>query len=158
MLAVLANEHQQNYRALVQGSTVLSREALNGHPNIERSAHLLLFYAVEVGLKFLLSYAMKLPYRHEVSNKKIPHIEQYSHDIEGMVAYLKVSAGRVASPPSPPFKCINGFNQGGGGQAFSLQEVHTAWRYGLTIDAMNEQDILAYLRSLIAYLNQEVPA
>lgn len=158
MLAVLSNEHQQNYWALIKGSDVLEREAQNGAPDIERFAHLLLFYAVEVGLKFLLSYTMKLPYRHEVASRKDAHIEQYSHDIESMVTDLKISAARVPPAPAPPFKCINGYNHAGGGQSFSLPDVHTAWRYGLTIDPTNELDILNYLRKLISYLNQEVPA
>lgn len=157
MLRVLSDEHRKNFRALLANASAVSHAHSGGTVPNTNVANLLRFYAAEVGLKFLLNYVNKVPFKHEhvVGQQSV---EGYGHHILKMVADLKIPAARVPKPPKDWHKCIGGFDDGSGGQAFQAAQAHEAWRYGLTIDAADQTELEAYFAGLIRYLEQEIIA
>ncbi|TPM02497.1 MULTISPECIES: hypothetical protein [unclassified Mesorhizobium] len=156
MLKVLQDEHRKNFWNLLASISATRKAKALGEVPSASATNLLHFYAAEVGLKYLLSKSAKIPFRHEITGK-VEHVEFFSHRIVDMIARLKVPAARVPAPPKATFRCVPGFNDGTGGQRFSLGEAHEAWRYGLTIDVADEVNITGYLAHVTAYLEKELP-
>ena len=155
MLVVLAEEHRRNFRKLLAGAEALSGAHAQGSLSDKGQENLLRFYAVEVGLKYLLNVVERVPFRHEAAAGST-YVEKYSHKIAQMVVDLRVPASRVPALAKADFKCIGGFDDGTAGQTFPLHAAQEAWRYGLTVEAADEGDILAYLGGITAYLSEEI--
>ncbi|MER8550511.1 hypothetical protein [Mesorhizobium sp. M0136] len=155
MLKVLQDEHRRNFRDLLSTASAVRRAKVRGEIPALGPAHLLHFYAAEVGLKYLLNKTAKIPFRHETT-KKAEDVEGFSHGIAKMIARLKVPAARVPAPPKADYRCVPGFNDGSGGQRFLLCDAHQAWRYGLVIEATDEIDLTGYIEQVTKYLEGEI--
>lgn len=150
MLTVTAEEHRMNFRVLYNHKAALD-VASQTNDDIQDSVGLLLsFYSVEVGLKFLLNHAEKIPFRHQVANRKTDEfVEKFSHDLPSIISRLKIPASRLSAPPSGPFNC--------GTQSFDLSQSHEAWRYGLSVLQADQTTLKSYMEELTTFLLQEVP-
>lgn len=155
MLIVLASEHRLNFRQLLESASALRSAQTRGEVKACGSSNLLQFYAAEVGLKYLLNKTAKIPFKHEVA-KKTESVEGFSHDLNAMVARLKIPAARIPSTPKASYRCVPGFDTGSGGQTFTVTDSHQAWRYGLTIQAADEAALLSYVQSIVTYLTAEI--
>lgn len=155
MLIVLAEEHQANFQRLISGAIALAASHNAGEVASRAQENLLKFYAVEVGLKYLLNSVEKIPFKHETGGQSA-YIEKYSHKLDDMVIALKVPASRIPPLVKSQFQCIPGYNVGGAGQTFSLHAAHEAWRYGLTIDPADEAEIVSYLNGVATYISEEI--
>ncbi|MBF0215076.1 MAG: hypothetical protein HQM00_16205 [Magnetococcales bacterium] len=106
------------------------------------SAHILLFYAVECGLKHLLlaKHALRAcPYGRQLF---------HSHDLARILRELSPSAAEVgASPPDLHLELRAGKmrHQPSG-------DAHSAWRYGLSIQEDNEKQIVEWLRQVNRFI------
>ncbi|MGU5660392.1 hypothetical protein [Aeromonas veronii] len=149
MLKVTADEHRLNFRTLKHHRDALDTISATDAKVKESIGLLLTFYSVEVGFKYLLNSQEKIPFRHEKTNKKDEDVEGFSHNLDDIIARLKIPASRLPSPPQGPFQC--------GTQNFILSQSHEAWRYGLTVDARHQADINQYMEKITKYLLQEVP-
>lgn len=65
MLAVMLDEHRDNFWTMTRNVEVLSAAA-PGAAAPKNGANLLRFYAAEVGLKYLLNHREKIPFLHEI--------------------------------------------------------------------------------------------
>ncbi|MBF0856535.1 hypothetical protein [Gluconobacter oxydans] len=157
MLIVLAEEHRKNFRALCKAAESLKVASEAGILDNKNQEYLIKFYGSEVGLKFLLNFNLKLPFKYEVS-KGISCVEGYSHDLPRMIAALKIPATRVPEPPTKSLMCIGGYKAASGGQEFSLKAAHEAWRYGLMVDPADLVLLDAYFTAVLQYLNEEITA
>jgi hypothetical protein len=84
MLIVLAEEHQANFQRLIGGANALAAAQNAGAVANRSQEHLLRFYAVEVGLKYLLNSVEKVPFKHEAAGHSA-YVEKYSHKLDEMV-------------------------------------------------------------------------
>lgn len=104
------------------------------------SLHLLLFYAVECGLK---SVYLR---RNRLSNTdQIPRADlRGSHDLGRWVKELRLPAS-VASKGSR-------FRLERDGSAQTISRAHEAWRYGVRMNPDDERDLVSYLRAIHAWI------
>lgn len=149
MLRVTAEEHRLNFRTLKNHRDALEHASANNN-NVKDSVGLLLtFYSVEVGLKYLLNFQEKIPFKHEIPKGSGDYVEKFSHDLNLIISTLKIPASRLSPPPAGPF---NGSNQ-----TFKLEQSHEAFRYGLTVTAADQIIIKNYMEKITEYLLQEIP-
>lgn len=149
MLRVTADEHRVNFRILKHHRDVLDVVSETDNKIKESIGLLLTFYSVEVGFKYLLNYQEKIPFKHQKANRKDEDVEGFSHDLDAIIARLKIPASKLLPPPLGPFSC--------GTQSFNLSQSHEAWRYGLTVSEADQNVIKEYMDKITAYLLQEVP-
>ncbi|WP_288428321.1 hypothetical protein [uncultured Pantoea sp.] len=149
MLRVTAEEHRLNFRTLKNHKDALDNASAT-NSNVKDSVSLLLtFYSVEVGLKYLLNFQEKIPFKHEKPQGSSDYVEKYSHNLNLIISTLKIPASRLPSPPAGPFICSN--------QNFNLEQSHEAFRYGLSVTASDQIIIKEYMEKVTEYLMQEIP-
>ncbi|MBF0628403.1 MAG: hypothetical protein HQL91_09285 [Magnetococcales bacterium] len=115
-------------------------DRLHGLPSA--SANILLFYAVECGLKHLLLKERAL--RACPDSRNLFH----SHDLAKILRALSPSAAEVnASSPDLHLELGSGKmrHQTSG-------DAHSAWRYGLSIQEENEKQIVEWLRQVNRFI------
>lgn len=149
MLRVTAEEHRLNFRTLKHHRDALDFASVNDNKVKESVGLLLTFYSIEVGLKYLLNFQEKIPFKHEKPQGSSVFVEKFSHDLDLIISTLKIPASRLSPPPSGPFNCSN--------QTFKLDQSHEAWRYGLTVATVDQVIIKDYMEKITEYLLQEVP-
>ncbi|MBF0134884.1 MAG: hypothetical protein HQL65_01480 [Magnetococcales bacterium] len=115
--------------------TLSSSSKLNGMP--EPSSRLLLFYAVECGLKHLLLRQEPVQCPDNKNNLL------YTHKLPDIVKKLRMTATDGKLPPCPKklFLQENGYTH----TQTDSWDVHLAWRYGLEVEKKNESEILQWL-------------
>ncbi|RJP33230.1 MAG: hypothetical protein C4527_04805 [Candidatus Omnitrophota bacterium] len=109
------------------------------------SSCLLLFYAVECGLKSL--YLRRNNFR---TTKQI--IKNHGHDLNQWIKVLRLPAylcGRHS------FCLERDRNKKGGVKKESIQNAHQAWRYGVTMESGDEIKILQWLKSISQWISEE---
>lgn len=160
MLVSQRDDHKRNFSRTLDLANILQGGEIFTQPMHRHGASLLRFYAVESGLKYLLSLKKQVPFSYEVeagvrldaTNNFPGRIEGYSHDLPRMLRRLNVSAATV-TPPTGPFKTVAGYN---GGQFFDVSAAHEAWRYGLETDSADQLKLEAFLMSVISYIKDEI--
>ncbi|MEO5365979.1 MAG: hypothetical protein H7831_06430 [Magnetococcus sp. WYHC-3] len=109
------------------------------------SANLLLFYAVECGLKYL--------YLREKNLKKCPKYNRdpfRSHDLKKIL--MSLNPPQAGLLPALEMKLM----LQSGASHVELHDVHLAWRYGLSIEPNNEAQILAWLRNVNSFIEKRM--
>ena len=112
-------------------------DRLEGLPNA--SNYMLLFYAVECGLKHLLNRE-----RSQLLCPNTPRNLFMSHDLVKIFNDLRPSAAEIR-PKAPANLCLR-LKSGKKMRRKGFSDVHAAWRYGLKIDPENETEIVNWLR------------
>lgn len=97
--------------------------------------NLLLYYAVECGLKYLILKRASL--RH---SEELP-IEQRSHDLVGLRSALKL--GPVRNQPQG-FKLAGSFTS----PTYPIHLAHEVWRYGVEMNKDDETKLVAWLTAV----------
>lgn len=109
------------------------------------SSQLLLFYAVECGLKHLIVRLEKL---RDVGPR---NGLLYSHDLAKLLERLKPTAAEVGkAPPNLHLTLASGPKRHG-----NSSDIHLAWRYGAKVDANCQDEIIAWLRQVDGYIGQK---
>lgn len=103
------------------------------------SFQLLLFYAVETGLKskFLKDHKMRDTREFE---RRLAHKYGYGHDIPRWVSALKIPAYEITDYKDDP--------------ANPIENLHEKLRYGKVIDNQVGRNQINYLRSIASYLKK----
>lgn len=161
MLISQRDDHKRNFSRTRNLADALAAATGTTVPLSTFGPSLLRFYAVESGLKYLLSRVEKVPFSYEVDELNIApdstagfpaRIEKYSHNLPRMLSRLKVSAASVPVPTGP-FKVTQGYN---GGQQFEVSGAHEAWRYGLQTDPGDQALLETFLSHAISYIEAEI--
>lgn len=121
-----------------------AREERNGQN--DPSNNLLLFYAVECGLKAVLLRRRNLRTLREI---KTDNAEGLGHDLAYYVKELRISAATVS---------LKGAYRLGGRQSGScaVRDVHQAWRYGVRMDPGDEGQLVNGLVRLTDWVREEL--
>jgi len=98
------------------------------------SNYLLLFYAIECGLKSIYLRRHRLQTIDQIYDVQL----RKSHDLALWVKELRLPASQTGIAPS--FKLARD-SQG----SLGIEFVHQAWRYGVIVDVVDEQLILLWL-------------
>jgi len=116
-------------------------------PGHDQCRRLILFYAVEMGLKvYLLDKIRKHSTDDLFSHHEYIHLKNNSHDIREMLKLAKMQ-GQFT------LKALKGKNN----VSIAPSQYHQLWRYGLeSIDAEDEKEAEMVLCDIISCLDQNV--
>lgn len=122
-------------------------KAFNKHRNSSKtitdsSKCLLLFYAVECGLK----HAYLLENRLNTTEEIDPEILNYKHDITRWFAELKIPAQHISFKENFRFRKRKGNEH--------VKAVHEAWRYGILVNEDDEKMIISSLQNLESWIEE----
>jgi hypothetical protein len=134
---------------MIHADTSELRKSFHNHrhsanPRQNSSHYLLLFYAVECGLKCAYLRENEL-----CSTESIDHelFRTNKHDISRWSSELRVPAHRIYPPKN--FRYLKRIGQ------CQLNEIHEAWRYGILINRDDEKAIVTYLENLESWIKEE---
>jgi hypothetical protein len=132
-----------NYRTLRRRAKELLLAA--GSEVDEDSKALLLFYAVECGLKALYMDVHKLA-TTSTEGSRARSARSFGHRLDDLVVELRVPPSKIS--PRPPHLGLRN------GMTLQVLDLHEAWRYGEKIDAHTE--VVAWLDRIAAHMKQEL--
>lgn len=110
------------------------------------SYHLLLFYAVESGLKSIYLRWNKIFTTEKIIDEKFTK----SHNLSEWVQKLYLPAS--VSGPCPGFKLTRNNKQ----ESYDASQVHQAWRYGIKIDENDQQKLFKWLDTISAWIKENI--
>ena len=99
--------------------------------------HLLLFYAVECGLKSV--YLRRHRFR-TTAQIQDPELQEKGHDISRWVKELRLPASILHAGAE--------FRLTRDGARYGIEMAHQAWRYGVSMEVTDEAGLLEYLRTV----------
>ena len=109
--------------------------------------YLLLFYAVECGLKSI--YLRRAPIGVNTTND-IPAEDFYGHDLGRWAQELKLPISITAVNTS--FHLRRDHSQ------WSISDAHQAWRYGVAITPADEQRLVSWLEQVHQWIEENIPS
>jgi len=110
------------------------------------SYHLLLFYAVECGLKGIWLTRQNLQRTDQIGDDTL--LSQDGHNLLRWIKELRLPARLAGSPPH--------FRLASGGAHWDIGNAHQAWRYGTRMHNGDEQALVAWLYSLCTWVREEM--
>jgi hypothetical protein len=112
------------------------------------SSYLLLFYAVECGLK---SVWLKRNQRHQKKSKTQDNslLFKYGHSLDIWVKELKISAKEVGTAP-------NFHLDRDRSTILDISKAHQVWRYGIKIEAEDEQKLVEWLQHICNWIKENI--
>lgn len=112
------------------------------------SSYLLLFYAVECGLK---SVWLKRSQRHQKKSKTQDNslLFKYGHRLDLWVKELRISSKEVGTP-------ANFYLDGDRSTILDIGKVHQVWRYGIKIEAKDEQKLVEWLQNICNWIKENI--
>ena len=116
-------------------------------PNATPAHFLLLFYAVESGLKSVYLRQNRLNKTDEIQDENL----QKSHDLQAFVKELRLPHQIDHTRISSCFKL-----QRKGNEQPHLKEAHQAWRYAVVIEPVDEEKILTWLEGIENWLKSNI--
>ena len=116
--------------------------------NHNKSRNLLLFYAVECGLKYLVLYEYRKNHSEYLFEENL--FGGDGHDlISGLRHWRQASRSRLGETPKH-FK-IKGFRN-----LFPFRSIHQAWRYGLQLEREDETHAVEWLKNLLQFIEENL--
>jgi hypothetical protein len=110
------------------------------------SAYLLLFYAVECGLKSIWLKQNKLQTTEQIPDPTL--LSKDGHNLDRWVKELKISARQVSATPD--------FHLEKGGSSLNIEKAHQAWRYGIRIKPEDERVLFEWLNSICNWIKENI--
>lgn len=119
-------------------------------PNKVQNAHrLLLFYAVECGLKVLL-----MRHRRVSSTDCVPEIYASGHDLNKLLDHLKAGVGLKLKQQ---YKICDLKDNRSSQRNITSSEINQVWRYGgQTLGEFSDKDIEESLRKIANWIAQQI--
>ncbi|MDQ1351996.1 MAG: hypothetical protein QG657_2302 [Acidobacteriota bacterium] len=108
------------------------------------SYNLLLFYAVESGLKSIYLRWNNIPTTEKIVDEKLTK----SHNLSEWVQKLYL-------PASVSGKCP-GFKLARDNKHYDVSQVHQAWRYGIEIDDPDQQELVRWLETVRNLIKEHI--
>jgi hypothetical protein len=123
------------------------KRSFRHHTQVEGAAsesrNLLLFYAVECGLKAVWMRRNHLTRTDQIENPII-----HTHDLRRLAAELTVATGVG--------QCQETFKLRRDSAGWQARQVHEAWRYGVQVDPKDEQALVDWLARLWSWAREEL--
>jgi hypothetical protein len=132
-----------NYRTLRRRAKELLLAA-GSEVDVDSKA-LLLFYAIECGLKALYMDLHKLA-TASIEGSRARSARSFGHRLDDLVVELRVPPSKI-SARAPNLALRNGVT-------LQVLDLHEAWRYGEKIDAHTQ--VVAWLDGIATYVKQEL--
>ena len=132
---------------MIHAGTDELRKAFNIHRSSAKlathtSQNLLLFYAVECGLKYAYLRENRLASTEDVD----PDILEYKHDITRWFAELKIPAQRISIKENFRYQKRDANDH--------VRVIHQAWRYGILVNDDDEKKIISSLKNLESWIEE----
>jgi hypothetical protein len=108
------------------------------------SLYLLLFYAVECGLKSVYLRQNRLSNTDRIHRADL----RGSHDLGGWIKELRLPAS-IATKGHP-------FRLERDGSAHTISRAHEAWRYGVRMKPEDEENLVSFLRAIHGWIKGEL--
>jgi hypothetical protein len=105
------------------------------------SGHLLLFYAVECGLKSVYLRRNRLQ-----TTDQIPQDQDRGHDLARWIKELRLPASVLSAGAT--------FRLARDGSCYGIEMAHQAWRYGVVVEGADEASLLEYLRNVQNWIQE----
>jgi len=127
------------------------RQAFYAHRQVAHgrngySYYLLLFYAVECGLKWVWLKRQNLRRTDQIGNDTL--LSQDGHNLVRWIKELRLPARLVGSQTH--------FHLASGSTTWDVGNAHQAWRYGIRMHHEDEQALVAWLHSLCKWVSEEM--
>jgi len=110
------------------------------------SYNLLLFYAVESGLKSIYLRWNNILTTEKIADEKLTK----SHNLSKWVQKLYLPAS--VSGPCPEFKLTRNNKQ----EHYDVGQVHQAWRYGIEIDQNDQEKLIRWLETVRSLIEERI--
>ena len=110
------------------------------------SSYLLLFYAVECGLK---SVWLKRRKTRNLKTQDNSLLFKYGHSLDIWVKELRISANEAGTPP-------NFHLDGDRSTILDISKAHQVWRYGIKIEAKDEQKLVEWLQNICNWIKENI--
>lgn len=132
---------------MIHAGTDELQKAFNIHRSsaklVTNTSHcLLLFYAVECGLKYAYLRENSLANTKDID----PEIFEYKHDITRWLAELKIPAHQISIKENFRYRKRDANDH--------VRLVHQAWRYGILINDDDEKKIITSLKKLESWIEE----
>ncbi|MDY6803383.1 MAG: hypothetical protein SXA11_06200 [Cyanobacteriota bacterium] len=112
------------------------------------SSYLLLFYAAECGLKSVwLKRNQRNQRRYKTQDNSV--LFKYGHSLDRWVKALKISTGAVGEPPDFHL-------EGDRSTILDIGKAHQVWRYGIKIEAKDEQKLVEWLQNICNWIKENI--
>lgn len=149
----LKNQKGKTSSRMIIPSEKQLKHAFNTHLNTSKkisgtSSYLLLFYAVECGLKSIW-LERKKRYQNKYKNQDNSLLLKYGHTLELWVKELRISAKEVGEAP-------NFHLDGDRSTILDISKAHQVWRYGIKIEAEDEQKLVEWLQNICNWIKENI--
>lgn len=137
------------------------RKAFNAHwsvvkaqPKKDISCHLLIFYAVECGLKSIWLKRSILTGTGEIPDQKL--LTKYGHNFSFWIKELRLPATIAGKYPDcdkiPSFRLARDRDK----SSWDVGKAHQAWRYGVQMDAKDEKLLIEWLERICTWIQDNI--
>lgn len=127
------------------------RQAFHAHLRASQQTQascscLLLFYAVECGMKSIYLRRNRLKETSNISDQTL--LSRDGHNLDRWVKELRISASQVGNTPY--------FRLKSGGSSLDIEKAHQAWRYGIQINSKDEENLVKWLKALCNWIKDDI--
>lgn len=113
------------------------------------SHSLLLFYAVECGLKFVIMKSGNIESSRVLEDRGEQWMIRDGHN-------LVLLASRAGWHWRVGDSVLVSSARGGGRSNHHIKDVHLMWRYGVNVDSTSEQALISHMEELVLWLEEEM--
>jgi hypothetical protein len=135
------------------------RKAFNAHWSVVKaqqkkgiSCHLLIFYAVECGLKSIWLKRNNLTGTDRIDDQTL--LTKDGHNFRIWIKELRLPA--TIAGMHPDCDKIPSFRLARDKSSWDVGKAHQAWRYGVQMDAVDENDLIEWLESICTWIQDNI--
>lgn len=127
------------------------RQAFNAHLGASQrtqgiSKYLLLFYAVECGLKSVFLRRKNLRTTNDIEDRTL--LSEDGHNLARWINEVGVPEREVGEPPF--------FHLSKGGANLDTEKAHQVWRYGVGMNSQDERVLVEWLEKICAWIKENI--
>jgi hypothetical protein len=141
---------------MIHASVSDLRQAFHRHHSAvqatkDNCSHLLLFYAVECGLKSIWLKRNKLPSTDRIRNQTL--LSKDGHNFGVWIKELGLQRkvfGDISTPKPPNFRLHKDSS------SWEMSEAHQAWRYGIRVNSEDQKILVEWLEKVCIWIKEEI--
>lgn len=127
------------------------RNCVKNRTQESSSFHLLVFYAVECGLKGIYLKNNELPSTEKIRDQTL--ITKDGHNFKTWIKELRLPAAIVGKYPDIQ---VPSFRLDKGGADLDIGKAHQAWRYGVKINIDDEKKLVEWLEKVCNWIEEKI--
>ncbi|NET56582.1 MAG: hypothetical protein F6K47_10550 [Symploca sp. SIO2E6] len=136
---------------MINTGTSQLRQAFYAHLGVSQktqgmASNLLLFYAVECGIKSVWLRSNRLHTTNDISDQTL--LSKDGHNLDRWRKELRIAASQVSQAPH--------FRLSSGGSTLDVEKAHQAWRYGIRMDSQDEKVLVEWLENLCDWIKENI--